>query len=67
MIKKYKKCGHPEFLLGYLNRDGQMDMNMTIRRLACHQQKIFYRAGRESVFEQQYQVWLFKIPIKSKY
>ncbi|MFT6985420.1 MAG: para-aminobenzoate synthetase component 1 [Psychromonas sp.] len=59
--RRHQYCGS----IGYINGDGQMDTNISIRTLVCHKQKIFCWAGgglvAESVFEQEYQECFDKV------
>ncbi len=51
--------------IGYINGDGQMDMNITIRTLICHKQKIYCWAGgglvADSNVDQEYQECFDKV------
>ena len=51
--------------IGYINGDGQMDMNITIRTLVCHKQQIYCWAGgglvADSDVEQEYQECFDKV------
>jgi len=59
--RRHLYCGS----IGYINGDGQMDMNIAIRTLLCHEQKIYCWAGgglvAESVAEQEYQECFDKV------
>lgn len=51
--------------IGYINGDGQMDMNITIRTLVCHKQHIYCWAGgglvADSDVDQEYQECFDKV------
>lgn len=59
--RRHHYCGS----IGYINGNGQMDMNIAIRTLLCHKQNIYCWAGgglvAESICEQEYQECFDKV------
>ena len=59
--KRQLYCGS----IGYINGNGEMDMNITIRTLVCHKQKIYCWAGgglvADSNVDQEYQECFDKV------